>query len=103
MSRERPLPPAPHVDAELAGAAVSPALPAHARLPGFFPRGRRSRPIHHSSRSASLVTPEATTSDLQAVEALKHARERITTELRKVIVGQDQVVEQLLTALFANG
>ncbi len=42
-------------------------------------------------------------SDLQAVEQLKNARERIVRELRKVIVGQDQVVDQLLTALFANG
>ena len=41
--------------------------------------------------------------DLQAVESLKQARERILTELRKVIVGQDQVVDQLLMALFANG
>ncbi len=49
------------------------------------------------------MTPEATTSDLQAVEQLKQARERILTELRKVIVGQDEVVDQLLTALFANG
>ncbi len=48
------------------------------------------------------MTPEAA-SDLQAVEALKSARERILAELRKVIVGQDEVVEQLLTALFANG
>src|SRR5437870_11402801 len=51
----------------------------------------------------STVTLETGTSDLKAVEALKHARERILTELRKVIVGQDQVVDQLLTALFANG
>jgi MoxR-like ATPase len=42
-------------------------------------------------------------SDLQAVETLKKARERILGELRKVIIGQDQVVDQLLTALFANG
>jgi MoxR-like ATPase len=49
------------------------------------------------------VTLETGTTDLKAVEALKHARERILTELRKVIVGQDEVVEQLLTALFANG
>ena len=41
--------------------------------------------------------------DLQAVETLKNARERIITELRKVIVGQDLVVDQLLMALFANG
>jgi MoxR-like ATPase len=49
------------------------------------------------------LTTDTGTSDLKAVEALKNARERILSELRKVIVGQDQVVEQLLTALFANG
>ncbi|NOT34332.1 MAG: MoxR family ATPase [Candidatus Eisenbacteria bacterium] len=49
------------------------------------------------------VTTQPATSDLQAVESLKSARERIITELRKVIVGQDEVVDQLLMALFANG
>ena len=49
------------------------------------------------------MTLETGSSDLKAVEALKLARERIVSELRKVIVGQDQVVDQLLTALFANG
>ena len=49
------------------------------------------------------MTVETGASDLQAVEQLKSARERILVELRKVIIGQDQVVEQLLTALFANG
>jgi MoxR-like ATPase len=44
-----------------------------------------------------------TASDLQAVQQLKAARERILAELRKVIVGQDAVIDQLLTALFANG
>jgi MoxR-like ATPase len=54
-------------------------------------------------RAEDPLTPETPASDLQAVETLKQARERILAELRKVIVGQDQVVEQLLTALFANG
>ena len=49
------------------------------------------------------MTLETGTSDLKAVETLKNARERIIAELRKVIVGQDEVVDQLLTALFANG
>jgi len=44
-----------------------------------------------------------TSTDLKAVEALKNGRDRILGELRKVIVGQDAVVDQLLTALFANG
>ena len=42
-------------------------------------------------------------SDLEAVERLNQARERIMAELRKAIVGQDAVIEQLLTALFAGG
>ena len=46
---------------------------------------------------------EAAVSDLKAVQSLQQARERIVAELRKVIVGQDAVVDQLLTALFANG
>jgi MoxR-like ATPase len=49
------------------------------------------------------VTLETGASDLKAVEQLKNARDRIVGELRKVIVGQDEVVDQLLTALFANG
>jgi len=49
------------------------------------------------------VTITSGNTDLQAVETLKNARERIITELRKVIVGQDLVVDQLLMALFANG
>jgi len=57
------------------------------------------RPRPHEER----VNPEAGASDLQAVERLKVAREKILAELHKVIVGQDDVVEQLLTALFANG
>ena len=49
------------------------------------------------------MSPEAGASDLQAVERLKTAREAILAELRKVIVGQDAVIEQLLIALFADG
>jgi MoxR-like ATPase len=43
------------------------------------------------------------TRDVQAVEKLNKARETILGQVRKVIVGQDDVVEHLLTALFANG
>jgi MoxR-like ATPase len=42
-------------------------------------------------------------SDLQTVQQLTQARERILAELRKAIVGQDEVVDHLLTALFAGG
>ena len=45
----------------------------------------------------------ATSTDLESVQRLNQARERIVAELRKAIVGQDAVIEQLLTALFAGG
>jgi MoxR-like ATPase len=45
----------------------------------------------------------AETQDLQAVEKLNQARQDILGEVRKVIVGQDDVIEHLLTALFADG
>lgn len=41
--------------------------------------------------------------DLQAVEQLKDARSRIKAEIAKVIIGQDQVIEELLIALLSNG
>jgi MoxR-like ATPase len=39
----------------------------------------------------------------QAVEQIRGSRKRIDAELAKVIVGQADVVEQLLTSLFAGG
>ena len=38
-----------------------------------------------------------------SAEKVAEGRERILTELRKVIVGQDEVVEQVLIALFTGG
>ncbi len=41
--------------------------------------------------------------DRRVVEQVRESRGRIERELRKVIVGQDEVVGQLLVALFAGG
>jgi MoxR-like ATPase len=41
--------------------------------------------------------------DLRALENLKSAYASIRRELGKVIVGQEQVIEQLLIAIFAQG
>src|SRR6516165_5639438 len=41
--------------------------------------------------------------DLEAVQKLSEAYRRITSELGKVIVGQQNVIEELLIALFARG
>ena len=43
------------------------------------------------------------TNDVQAAEQLKQAYDRIRTEMSKVIVGQDAVIDQLIVALFARG
>ena len=42
-------------------------------------------------------------SDLQAVEKMADAFGKISKELSRVIIGQDQVVEELLVAMFAGG
>jgi MoxR-like ATPase len=41
--------------------------------------------------------------ELQHIERLRKARERVVSELKKVIVNQERVIEELLIALFANG
>lgn len=41
--------------------------------------------------------------DLQAVQQLNEAYQAITKELSKVIVGQQQVIEELLVSMFARG
>lgn len=41
--------------------------------------------------------------DIQAVHRLKEAYQHLTTELGRVIVGQKQVIKELLVALFARG
>ncbi len=47
--------------------------------------------------------PDLKHEDVAAVERLKDAFGRIKSELGKVIVGQDKVLEELLTAVFARG
>ena len=49
------------------------------------------------------MSESVATRDVELLDELKRARTAIVTELRKVIVGHDEVVEHLLTALFANG
>lgn len=41
--------------------------------------------------------------DLEAAEFLKDAREKIMNELRKQIVGQQEVIDELLISLFSQG
>ena len=41
--------------------------------------------------------------DARTFERLKQARQQVQTELRKIVVGQEEPVAQLLTAMFAGG
>jgi len=52
------------------------------------------------SAPAPLGPGDATLADVQAVA---QARDRVLTQLRKRIIGQDDVIDLLLTALFAQG
>ncbi len=51
------------------------------------------------SASAAAESP----GDVEAVRKLKDAHDRILNELHKVIVGQDAVIGELLTAIFSRG
>src|SRR5947199_1315419 len=56
-----------------------------------------------SSRNPLMAGPAASTGDLEAIQRLGAARKRLKEEIAKVIVGQEHVVDDLLTALFARG
>lgn len=49
------------------------------------------------------ISTTQTGTDIEAAETLKTAKERILNQLRKRIIGQDEVIEQLLIALFSQG
>jgi MoxR-like ATPase len=51
----------------------------------------------------SSTPPPLARNDAQVFEQLQAARERIVAELGKAIVGQAEVIEQILIALFAGG
>ena len=48
-------------------------------------------------------TPEPNASDVAAVQRLGEARERILAEVRKSIVGMQDVIDQMLIAIFSRG
>lgn len=51
-------------------------------------------------KSKVTIEPEK---DLELVEKLAQARKTILEELHKIIIGQDEVIDQLLISLFARG
>lgn len=57
------------------------------------------QPDNNSPQHSSPLAED----DLRTVEQFREAYEKLRTELARVIVGQEDVVQQLLIALFANG
>jgi MoxR-like ATPase len=53
--------------------------------------------------SESEAIQSASTDDVQAVKRLREAHDRILGELRKTIVGMDQVLDELMIAVFSRG
>ena len=49
------------------------------------------------------MSEELAGDDLEAVKKLKNAYDTIKAEMRKVIVGQDRVLDELLTCVFSRG
>ncbi len=55
-------------------------------------------------KTVQLVSPETLAeNDLEAVQKLKTAFDSLKKQLARVIVGQDEVIEELLIALFSRG
>lgn len=52
---------------------------------------------------AETVTGLESQDDLALVRKMQDGRDQIITEIRKVIIGQDAVIDELLIALFAGG
>ena len=50
-----------------------------------------------------MTTPAIPQSDIQAVEQLRAAYRQLRAEMGKIIVGQEQVLDQLLMAIFCRG
>src|ERR1044072_2449848 len=50
-----------------------------------------------------MAVKQLTITDEQLLDKLGSARERLLREIRKAIIGQDEVVEQVLLSLFVGG
>ncbi|MDQ7779272.1 MAG: MoxR family ATPase [Planctomycetota bacterium] len=60
-----------------------------------------AEPTSEQPKAAAVRT--APQGDLEAVKKLKDAFQRIKTEIHKVIIGQDRVVEEVLVGIFSKG
>ena len=56
-----------------------------------------------STTAKKSTTKAASIDDVKAVEKLREAREQILSELRKAIVGMDDVIDQVMLSVFSRG
>src|SRR6202140_2650888 len=67
--------------------------------PSFTPKHAGASSLHSGSGPITDLAPD----DLEAVKKLRDAFNEIKKQLARVIVGQDEVIEELLIALFSRG
>ncbi len=84
-----------------------PAAPAPAVSPNHEPAQNPAVPMPVASRGVALSSASGvsrvSTTDVEAVEQFAMAYRMTCEQLAKVIVGQQEVIEQVLTAMFCQG
>jgi MoxR-like ATPase len=50
-----------------------------------------------------MTAPQASASDLEAIARLGDSRKKLKQEIAKIIIGQEHIVDDLLTAIFSRG
>src|SRR5258708_7627832 len=65
-----------------------------------MPPAAKANPLMSASPGAA---PVAAQGDLEAIRRLGQARKGLKQEIAKVVIGQEHIVDDLLTALFARG
>src|SRR5438093_10626539 len=60
-------------------------------------------PVGSTKVNPLLAAAPATAGDLEAIARLGQARQKLKEEIDKIIVGQEHIVDDLLTCLFARG
>src|ERR1700682_3222490 len=56
-----------------------------------------------ATKNPLMGGPQASAGDLEAIARLGEARKKLKQEISRVIVGQEHIVDDLLTAIFARG
>src|SRR5580692_2910323 len=64
---------------------------------------QKTPPIPTEKPTGPLAAATVPTGDVAAVEQLNRAYKLMAEQLAKVIVGQQEVIEQVLTAMFCQG